>query len=117
MRILYVENHAEFAATVCASFLADHEVQIAPSIASARIALRAARFDAILVDYDLDDGKGDEIVRWARLFAKGSKLVAVSSHDDGNQALLRAGAHATCPKLRFSQIRDVLGQLIGEPPT
>jgi len=116
MRILYVENHPEFTAAVTSSFLADHEVVVVPTIADARAAIRTSRFDVVLVDYDLDDGKGDELVRWVRMSARGTKVIAVSARDDGNQALVRAGADAACPKLSFSRIGSVIRELTGEGP-
>ena len=63
MKILYVENHAVFAANVVRQFLSQHSVMVAPSLVAARQALRDGRFNLLLVDYDLDDGKGDELVR------------------------------------------------------
>jgi DNA-binding response OmpR family regulator len=63
MKILFVENHAVFAANVVREFLSRHAVTVVPSIAAARQARVAASFDVVLVDYDLDDGKGDEFVR------------------------------------------------------
>ena len=108
MRILSVENHPEFTSAVTSSFLADHEVVVVPTVAGARAVLRASRFDVVLVDYDLDDGKGDELVRWVRMSARGTKVIAVSARDDGNQALVRAGADTVCAKLSFSRIGAVI---------
>ena len=108
MRLLLVENHRVFAETVATTFLAAHHVVIVPSIREAMIVLSRDRFDVALVDYDLDDGKGDELVRWARASAKHVRLVAVSAHHDGNAALVIAGADAVCRKAEFSQIAQVL---------
>ena len=115
MRILFVENHPEFTATVVATFLGDHEVVVVPTIAAARERILAARFDVVLVDYDLDDGKGDELVRWIRTERRDLKLVAVSARDSGNEALISAGADAVCSKVRFSQIQSVIQSLVGNP--
>jgi DNA-binding response OmpR family regulator len=82
------------------------------SIAAARAAVSADGFDAVLVDYDLDDGKGDVLVGWLSSLASAPVVVAISSHQAGNDALLRAGATAVCPKLRFDQIATVLGDLL-----
>ncbi len=108
MRILMVENHATFASTVASQFLAAHEVTIVPSLATARAAL-AKGFDAVLVDYDLDDGKGEVLVRELVAASFSGRIVAISSHDEGNAALKVAGAHACCPKLRFADIERALG--------
>lgn len=111
MRILFVENHDVFAATVVGEFLAEHDVVIVPTVDAAQAELEAGTYDAALVDYDLDDQKGDELVR--RLRAAGSKIlvVAVSSHADGNDALVRAGADAICRKMDFASISRVLAAL------
>jgi len=50
MRILYVENHAVFAASVVGQFLSQHNVTVVPSLAAARQALATDNFDLLLVD-------------------------------------------------------------------
>lgn len=113
VRILFVENHPEFTASVIQSFLVNDEVVVAPSITAAKTRIGESRFDVVLVDYDLDDGKGDEFVRWLRASRADSKIVAVSAREIGNEALLAAGADASCAKRRFSQIQTVLCELLG----
>jgi CheY-like chemotaxis protein len=108
MRILYVENHAIFAAQVCQQFLAAHTVMVVSSLATARKALASENYDLLLVDYDLDDGKGDELVKACRLSHPGLKIIAVSAHDAGNAALLAAGASAICGKMEFDKIQSVI---------
>ena len=66
MKILYVENHAVFAANVISQFLSEHSVTVAPSLAEARKALATGSFGLLLIDYDLDDGKGDKLLRELR---------------------------------------------------
>ena len=111
MKVLYLENHRTFAATVCQQFLADAEVAVAVTVAEALGALREGAFDVVLVDHDLDGEKGTDFVMQARAAGCRVPMVAVSSHDEGNEALRRAGANATCPKLRFHTIRTVLATL------
>jgi hypothetical protein len=53
MKILYVENHAVFAAQVCQQFLSAHSVQVVPSVAAAKNALASETCDLLIVDYDL----------------------------------------------------------------
>jgi CheY-like chemotaxis protein len=108
MRLLFVENHAVFARTVVEAFLTGDEVTIVPSLAEARRQLATGTFEAVLTDFDLDDGKGDALVRELRARGFPGKIVAVSAHDEGNARLLAAGAHAVCPKGRFREIRRVL---------
>jgi len=104
MRILFVENNATFAGVVIPTFLAEHEVTLAPSIERALKLARSETYDAALVDYDLDDGKGDAVVAALRAQGFSNTIVGVSSHAAGNAALRKAGADSTCSKLAFEQI-------------
>lgn len=89
-------------------FLGGHQLTVVPSVAGAKAALLAGEFDAVLVDYDLDDGKGTEVVAFLRQLEPRLHVIAVSAHADGNAALLAAGADATCPKTRFAGIEAAL---------
>jgi CheY-like chemotaxis protein len=63
VHILFVENHETFARTVAESFLPDQDVLFVGTLAEARRVLAARQdFDAVLVDYDLPDGKGTELL-------------------------------------------------------
>jgi DNA-binding NarL/FixJ family response regulator len=108
LRLLLVENHATFAEIVTRQFLSNHEVRVAASLARAQSELLRGVFDAVLVDYDLDDGKGDVLVRDLVATGFAGRIIGISSHDDGNRALAAAGAHASCPKARFHEILSVL---------
>jgi CheY-like chemotaxis protein len=109
--ILYVENHGVFAAEATRRFLAGHQMTIVPSLASAREALAAGQFDLILCDFDLDDGKGDVLVRECREAGGSFPIIAASSHDEGNTALMKAGASAICGKVDFAGIRRVINEV------
>lgn len=111
MRILFVENHATFAQQVCPAFLRNDEVTVTPSLAQARDLLAGAPWDVLLIDFDLDDGKGVELVLELASRNPRPKLVAVSAFDEKNQAMLKAGADAACSKLQFSRIGQVLAEL------
>src|SRR5438094_8575253 len=112
MNILYVENHPAFAATVTRQFLSAHSVTVVPSLATARQALADQAFDVLLVDYDLHDGKGDELVKELRASGKAVTVIGVSSHDEGNAALLRAGAVSVCGKTQFDRIQSVIDNAV-----
>jgi DNA-binding response OmpR family regulator len=112
MRILYVENHETFARTVIAEFVQDHVVTVASSLVEALAKLDVEPFDALLVDYDLEDGKGDEFVRKIRERGSRVPIVASSAHDEGNAALLKAGADVVCAKSAFRGIGGVLEKLM-----
>lgn len=113
MNILWVENHRSFV-SAAKQFLAAHAVTVAPSLADARTALASHHFDAVLIDYDLDDGKGDELVRELLQLPGRPRIVATSAHDNGNRKLTDAGADAVCSKMKFSKIGAVVAAP-GEP--
>jgi RimJ/RimL family protein N-acetyltransferase len=69
------------------------------------------------VDYDLDDGKGDELVSACRALHPDLRIIAVSAHGAGNAALVSAGAHAVCGKLDFDKIQSVIQTLMNTPET
>jgi DNA-binding response OmpR family regulator len=108
MNILFLENHSVFAQNVARQFLAAHRVSIVPSLAEARAALAKENYDLVLSDYDLDDGKGDTFVGECRASRPQLPIIAVSSHDAGNAALVRAGASAVCGKMEFDRIEQVI---------
>lgn len=108
MKILYVENHEVFADNVIRQFLSQHSVTVASTLADARRVLAAGSFDLLLVDYDLDDGKGDALVKEVHASTSPVPVIGVSSHDEGNTALLRAGAGAVCSKMQFDRIEAVI---------
>lgn len=108
MTILFVENHSRFASVAIKTFLSAHTVMVVPSLAAARQVLTASRFDVVLIDYDLDDGKGAEIVQEVQNQVNRPIVIAISSHSAGNQALLQAGADAVCGKMDFKNIETVI---------
>ncbi len=110
MRLLWVENHAVFARLAGRQFLAAHDVTVVPSLAEAQCLLASSVFDAVLLDYDLDDGKGASLLACMRELPARPIVVATSSHEAGNEALLAAGADMACPKGRFPEIEAVLAQ-------
>ena len=115
VKILYLENHAVFARLVMRRFLSDHLITVVPTIAEAREIMAApdfdSRFELVLSDYDLDDGKGAEFVRECRAAHPVLPIIAVSSHDEGNETLLRAGASAVCGKMEFERIGEIIADL------
>jgi DNA-binding response OmpR family regulator len=111
MRILYVEDHPVFAQSVMHEFLSGHTITLVPSLSAARQKIRDEAFDLFLVDYDLDDGKGNELVRELRDSRNRAIIIGVSSHEEGNAALMRAGASAVCSKMKFDEIQRVIDGL------
>lgn len=117
LNILWVENHQRFSQIAVKNFLNSHVVTIAPSVVMARKCLSEGQFDLVLLDYDLDDGKGTELVSEIKGRAPRPKLIATSSHATGNQALLAAGADTICSKMEFANIEQVIGSLADKDPT
>jgi len=111
MNILYVENHRQFAAIAVKTFLAGHTVRVVPSLAAARQALAQSDFDLVLLDHDLDDGKGTELASELQARSDRPLIIAASSHAAGNEALLKAGADAVCGKREFAGIGAVMTKL------
>ena len=108
MKILMVEDHDLFAHNVISTFLTAHDVTLVAAIAVAKERLRSEAFDLLLVDFDLEDGKGDELVRWARVERIDTPIIAISSHEHGNAMLKASGANAICSKMEFGTIADVI---------
>ena len=108
MNILWIENHERFAKIALKTFLTAHTVTVVPSLAAARAALAPAKFDLVLVDYDLDDGKGDALIKEIMALCPSPRIIATSSHAFGNQALMEAGADAVCGKTEFASIGNVI---------
>jgi DNA-binding response OmpR family regulator len=108
MKILFVENHSIFAQQAVIYFLSTHQVTVVPSLSMARSSLAANQFDLLLVDYDLDDGKGEELVRELRKAGNKIRIIGVSAREEGNAALLRAGVDAICSKMEFNRIQELI---------
>ena len=117
MRILYVENHSRLARIVAAQYLSEHRVIVVPSLAEAREQLAETGraddpFAVVLLDYDLDDGKGDSLLPDLVKIMPRLRVVAVSSHQKGNEVLLQAGADAVCPKMELHTVATFLSELV-----
>jgi DNA-binding response OmpR family regulator len=108
MKILFVENHSIFAKQVIECFLNSHNVTVTPTLADARAELALNPYDVLLVDYDLDDGKGTELIEALRQRNNKVRIIGVSAHKRGNDALLQAGADAICSKMTFDRIQEIL---------
>ena len=108
LRILFIENHSVFAQQAQIHFLSEHQVIVVPSLSMARSKLIANQFDLLLIDYDLDDGKGEELVRELREARNNVRIIGVSAREEGNLALLQAGVDAICSKMEFNRIQELM---------
>ena len=70
MRILYLENHPEFIKVIKNDFLKGHVVFDVPNVSEARAMFQSEAFDLVICDYDLDDLKGSEFVKYVRGLSK-----------------------------------------------
>lgn len=102
MRVLFVEGDLEFARTFAAQYLADHEVTLATGLAEAQERLTYARHDLLLVDDDLPDGSGSELVDHAHL------TIVVLFHAQGHEAVERVGSLIRCPRGRLHELGAAL---------
>lgn len=67
MRILIVEDNAEFASGVVTALEQDgYACDVAPDARSARLMLAHEPFDLVILDVGLPDGCGVEVLRWLR---------------------------------------------------
>ena len=114
MNVLYVENHEHFSKAVKNEFLKDMDVTVSPTVESAIQYLNEKEFDVVLVDYDLDDGKGSEVIRYIRDRDINTKTIAVSSHKKGNDHMASLGANAVCEKMRFKNILNTIHEVLSE---
>jgi DNA-binding response OmpR family regulator len=108
LKILFVENHSIFVRQVTNLFLSKHEVTVVPNLSEARSSLIFDHFDLLLVDYDLDDGKGATLVRELRDAGNKIRIIGVSAREEGNAALLQAGADVICSKMEFNRIEELI---------
>lgn len=112
MRILFIENHSVFAKTVTKAFLTDHQVDVVPSMRLTLEKLESNNlYDLVLLDYDLDDCKGNEIATKIKQLFPSLKIIATSSHSKGNNLILKAGANAICEKMEFKKIQSVIDSI------
>lgn len=97
MHILLIENHVVVAAA---------------SVAEAKKRLSEhGSFGVFLVDYDLDDGKGAEVVRFIREQEFDGVVIGTSARERGNAALVEAGVDGVCPKASFRNIEQVIDRI------
>ena len=111
MKILYIENNQHFYEAVKKEFLSDHDLFNETSADKAISLYDSQEFDLVLVDYDLDDSKGLEVVDHIRDRDKSIPIIAVSSHDLGNRRMLSAGATAQCGKMKFKNINAIIARV------
>ena len=108
MKLLMLENHPHFANAVIKEFLHEHDVMVIPTVSDAKTIITEKSFDLILSDFDLDDGKGDEFVSYIRSIEINTPVIAISSHEVGNNKLIAVGANVICSKMKFKEILAII---------
>jgi two-component system, OmpR family, response regulator len=82
MRILLVEDDAEFARVICGFLRAEgFAVEHASDLKSARSMLPVAGWNAILLDWQLPDGEGIDLLAWARKHADQASIIMLTARD------------------------------------
>ena len=67
-------------------------------------------FEIVLLDYDLPDGKGTDLFSMLDALPARPVVIAISSHAEGNDKLVEAGADLVCSKMRFGEMEAKLEQ-------
>jgi two-component system, OmpR family, response regulator len=82
MRILLVEDDAEFAHAICGCLRAQNfAVEQAIDLKSARSMLPVAGWNAILLDWQLPDGEGIDLLALARKHASQASIIMLTARD------------------------------------
>lgn len=95
MRILYVEDHAAFAAIVAEKLSGDgHSVDIEADGAKAEALLRHAEFDLVVLDVNLPNRSGFEILRDLRLRGDDTPVLILTARSQVEDRVLGLDAGA-----------------------
>lgn len=96
--VLIVDDHAIVREGVKKALIVRGFTSIveAASVAEARAQIALSNPEIVIVDINLPDGSGFELVRWIRSVSKEVAIVVLSFHDDANHVLaaMKAGASA-----------------------
>ena len=112
LKVLWIENHKPFADAVVKEFFSDSEVVVVETISESMDVLREREFSVILLDYDLNDEKGTDIFPLLHQLDCSTPVIAVSSHEKGNNELISAGARGYCSKMEFRGIRKNISDIL-----
>lgn len=79
-RLLIVDDHEVVRNGLCAALASAgfEDIQTAATVAQARSKVAALNPDAVIVDLNLPDGSGFEIVQWVRKFSKTTAIIVLS---------------------------------------
>lgn len=104
IRALRIEGHAE--------------IYEAGTISQGRSRIAAHNPQLILVDLDLPDGSGFELVSWARSISADIAIVVLTFHEDSNHviAAMKAGASAyVCKSAPIPELISAINHALSSP--
>lgn len=114
LRVLYVEDAVGFRQEMVELHLATEEVTEVSTVRAAMIALTATssvEFDLALLDYELPDGTGADVIAELRRHSPRVLIVGVSADRLFNERLAAAGADRTMEKRTLRRLPDLLEKL------
>ena len=115
LKVLWIENHKPFADAVVKEFFSDSEVAVVDTISESIGLLQEMVFSVILLDYDLNDEKGTDLFPLLEQINCSTPVIAVSSHEKGNNELISAGAEGYCSKMKFRHVREIIADVLEGP--
>jgi len=96
--VLFVEDNDQFREMVIRRYLSDCQVTALSSGKRFKEILKKNELHFILMDYELPDTTGEDLIRVARDVEYSGAIIGVSSSKYLNQQMLKAGADAATPK-------------------
>ncbi len=119
-RIVIIEDHPTVREGVKRALLNNgfNEIYEASSIAQGRARISQINPELIIVDLNLPDGSGFELVSWARNLSKEIAIVVLSLYEDGNHILaaMKAGASSyVCKNAPLPQLMAAVTHSIANP--
>jgi DNA-binding response OmpR family regulator len=113
MKILFIEDNLEFQEHVIRVFLAEHEVASAYDGGSGIELFENMSFDLIILDYQMDQIHGPEVMQHIRGNFSDIPVIAMSMEDRLNDRLLALGADVALPKRAIENLPGVIRELCG----
>jgi len=111
-RVLFVEDNAGFRQRILRKYLYECEVVELSDGKSFIDQLQDGDYQLVLMDYELPDATGEELVRKARETGYSGGIIGVSSSEYLNRKLLQAGADVTVEKRKSYQLPMVIRQAL-----
>lgn len=104
MKILFIEDNLEFQHWVINDFLQDHDIVSSIDGSGGIKAFDEESFDLVLLDYQMDEVHGPEVIRYIRNKDGDIPVIAMSMEDRLNEELIVLGATAALAKRFVDQL-------------